>query len=283
MSPTLPQQIGEHAVRELLHGGDVDLETLSDEELAVVTPSLSDDQRLVPLQNLACVAPEERAAALRAAARSLLARGLISLLHSPSEGGPTRYDVHGDLATVLGAMSTFSALVVLEQHLRTETGEQPAGIDAPSLRVLYRLLDVAVVEHAPDGGGLHHFALRTPRRAAAELAGALDPDGHVPDVPASPPLLWRADGADPGWDEVAEAVGSAALLSRVVARRRGDDPGAHPLEVTVAQAGADVWLLVGLQAEDGVQAVKAQRATRAVLDGVAWRCLNPGPASAPPG
>jgi len=252
-------EVDEGELRAALTGGDVALSTFTDEELAAVTPTLADDQRVVPLRSLHGLTDQARDAAIAAGGRSLLARGALSVPAPEArrdDGRLADFELHGDLGVVLSVLGSFSLLVVAERLLSD---------GAADVRVWYGVEAVAVLDEQPEAG-LHRFVMRSPQRAAHALADHLDPLGAArADADA---LIAQGGDHPPDWGAVTAAL-ERRPLARVVARRHRVDADGEPLELTVAVDADGLWVLTGFVGADGEPLVKAQRASRRTLEELA--------------
>jgi hypothetical protein len=207
----------------LRRSGDLDLPTLSDEELAALEPFKPPYAYVVPLGTLLELGPDEWPERARAGEASLVERGLLL---EAEEG-------------LYAAEELRAVLLAREQPLTVTIVEATAGREVTWTGAFYGsgTDEFRLEEHAD--GAEHRFQLRDPGAAALDLARAIDPDGRAARTTDDAAL------ADEG---VRAAERRVRLLS---VRRTGPDSiEQHEAQIVVAERG--VWLVAGLlHAETG--------------------------------
>lgn len=205
---------------------------LSDEELAAVTDEVPPEQRLFETPALDRLDESARRAALGAAARGLVARGLVVADPEPDGADGSQVVVLGELAVVLDLLSRPDVTVVAQR--RDEQGTH--------LRHWIGWRDQVVLEHEARDG-VHRFALRLPGRAAMALAAFADPgeaaredDEHRPAVvaPADAPPTSAAG------EEVVVLLRRPTASTQVAAAHLDRD---ELREVILAATDQGLWLL----------------------------------------
>ena len=164
-------------VDQLLAVGSVELACLTEEEMASV--NADEDTPFRPAEPpglLRSLAADVRAAVLRTALRSLVARGLIQAPGNEetghvAEGGSVELRPLGELETILTVRRAPSAVVFVGQ--------------ASYLAAMHGFRDErssGFLEERIDRRGLHYFTLRTARQAVETVARLADPDRQAPSV-----------------------------------------------------------------------------------------------------
>jgi hypothetical protein len=239
---------------------------LTDEEWYVVTAAVADEDRLMPLEVLDTLPEHDRLIAARTAHRSLLARGLIAMADEPpGEDHLAELEVRAPLITVLDLLGTPWPTVLATSE-----------VDGVLIRrVLLTLGERAVLEHECRGG-IHRFALFTPRRATLELAAFLDPRGAAVDTEELELLRAPIDGdPPPRWEELRARIDAADASAQLLAIR---DEGRTPDRLLLDLATVDEGLvLVTGEHPDGqghATEVVARRCSSAMVLGLAAHALS---------
>ena len=255
----------EDLVAELEPGDHDPYLVLSDEELAVVTDEVPAEQRLFDTPAVDGLDEAARRAALAAAARGLVARGLVVADPQPEEATEPQVVVLAELAVVLDLLSRPDVTVVAQRQ--DDDG-------ATHLRHWIGWRDSVVLEHEASDG-LHRFALRLPGRAAMALAAFADPRRLAREEHEHhPPVVAPAD-APPGGEvggEVVALLQEPRTSTQVAAAHHDRD---ELREVILAATGQGLWL-VAEEAQPPTRAphLRAQELSPLSLMGVACRLVG---------
>jgi hypothetical protein len=202
----------------LRQSGDLTLPTLTDAELAALSPLKPPYAHVVPLGTLLEVDTDEWLERARAGEASLLERGLL---------------VVGDDGLV--AIDELRAvLLAREQPLTVTIVEASVGGDTTWTGAFYGSStdDFRMEEHTE--GADHRFRLCNPDAAALDLAATLDPERRA---------TRTKDNDSASSDEIIGAAERRAQLLSV--RRTGPDSiEQHEAQIVVSEHG--VWLVAGV-------------------------------------
>lgn len=201
----------------LRQSGDLDLPSLSDDELAALAPFTPPYAHIVPLGTLLDVDPDEWPDHARAGERSLVDRGLLL----EGKDGLLAVD---ELRAVLLAREQPSSVTILEVTAGRETLWTGAFYGSGT--------DEFRVEEHTDGAE-HRFLLRDPGAAALDLARTIDPDGRA---------ARTTDDVEAADEGIKQAERRVRLLS--VRRTGPEEVEQHEAQLVVAEGG--VWLVAGL-------------------------------------
>ncbi len=201
----------------LRQSGDLGLPTLSDDELAALSPYKPPYAHVVPLGTLLQLDSDDWPDHARAGEASLVERELLI----ETETG------------LLAADELRAILLACEQPLTVTIVEATTGRETTWSGAFYGSgTDEFRVEERADGAE-HRFRLCDPAAAALDLARAIDPDGRAARTTDD------QEAADAG---IRAAERRVRLLS---VRRTGPDALAqHEAQIVVAERG--VWLVAGL-------------------------------------
>jgi hypothetical protein len=247
-----------------LEAGDHDpYLVLSDEELAVVTDEVPAEQRLFDTPSVDELDEAARRAALAAAARGLVARGLVVADPQPQDSSEPQVVVLAELAVVLDLLSQPDVTVVAQRQ------------DDGGTHLLHWIgwRDQVVLEHEARDG-LHRFALRLPGRAAAALAAFADPDGLARDEgDHRPPVVAPADlrPTDTDGAEVVALLQQPRASTQVAAAHHDRD---ELREVILAATDQGVWLVADDAEAMDPPHLRAQELSALSLLGVACRLVG---------
>lgn len=189
---------------------------LTDEELLALT----DEQGVVVLPYAAGLEPPQRHIAIRAARRSLEARGLVV---TPGSGGLSEDGgraTFGAAVGVLGSMLQLRAAAPVVLVLHRLLGAAPGQQESSAVRYLHVVGQTGVVEDvSPDG--IHHLGLATSDSWEQVVTEFVVPPDAWGD-PAGEPLV----GHDPAAaDTLLDALGHpTVLLDLALASAAPDDP-----------------------------------------------------------
>jgi hypothetical protein len=211
----------------LRQAGDLELPTLSDDEVAALAPLLAPEARLVPLlthAGLDTVARQER---IVAGEQSLIERSLLLVEDD-------RVRESDELRTIRAVRDEPLAVTILD----LVRGDRVAS------RYVYGLGSDAFVLVEQADGGSHSFRVAEPGSVAEALASEIDPDGLTIAADALD-LAKTADGEPADWHLVEEAVSSAAATVRLYAVRRTAESRVEELESSLVVTADAVWLVAG--------------------------------------
>lgn len=192
--------------------------TLTDEELLALT----DDQGVVVLPYAGGLEPSQRHLAVRAAQRSLEARGLLVTSESraivAASGGATAGPAPALLGSMLQLRAAAPAVMVLHRLL----GAAPGHEESSAVRYLHVVGQTCVVEDvSPDG--IHHLGLATSESWVQVLTDFVVPPDAWGD-PDGEPLVWHDPAAA---DALLAALGNpTVLLDLALVSAAPDDPPA---------------------------------------------------------
>jgi hypothetical protein len=207
--------------------GDLQLPTLSDDEVAALAPLLAPEARLVPLVTHAGLDAEARDERTLAGERSLIDRGLLI--------------EDGDRVRDSDELQTIRA--VRDEPLAVTIVDLVRGAAVAS-RYVYGLgTDEFVLVEQVDAGA-HGFRVAEPSSVAEALAAEIDA-GDI--TRASEPLELEktADGASDDWGLVEDAVAAAKGTVRLYAVRRTSEEHVEELESSLVLTDDAVWLVAG--------------------------------------
>jgi hypothetical protein len=238
-----------HLGQLLERDGDLELPTLSDDELAALFPLAPPRALLVPLASHDGLSADERSARAVAGEESLLGRGLLA---EDGDGVRPTEELRAILA-VRDAPLTVMLVDVVE------------GGDVRS-RYAYGLGGEAFVLTETVDGDAHAFALRTPAGAAAALADEIDRDARAAKSDGRP-LVRTADDEPRSWAKVEAALAAPERTIRLFAAQRISETEVRDLETSIVVAATGVWLLAGeVDAATGKGSVTARQLSRAGLE-----------------
>jgi hypothetical protein len=201
----------------LRQSGDLDLPTLTDDELAALSPLRPPYAHIVPLGTLLEIEADDWPDHARAGERSLVDRGLLL------EGKEGLLAVD-ELRAVLLAREQPSTVTILEVTAGRETVWSGAFYGSGT--------DEFRVEEHTDGAE-HRFLLRDPGAAALDLARTIDPEGRA---------ARTTDDVEAADEGIKRAERRVRLLS---VRRTGEEEvEQHEAQLVVGERG--VWLVAGL-------------------------------------
>jgi hypothetical protein len=197
--------------------GDIDLPSLSDDELAALSPLTPPYAHVVPLTTLLEIDPDDWLDHARAGEASLLERGLLL----EADKGVRASE---ELRAILLARQQPRAVTILEVTARNRTVWDGAyyAFDTGDFRI----------EEKTDGA-FHRFRLRDVHVAALDLVDVVDPDGRA--------TLAAADA------EASEAaVQRPERRVRMLSMRRTGPETIDRHEAQLVVSGRGVWLVAGL-------------------------------------
>ncbi|RZS90808.1 hypothetical protein EV189_0037 [Motilibacter rhizosphaerae] len=225
----------------------VPLETLTDEELAVLAPAHSIVVDPFLDEQDAGVPRAVRAAVARTAYRSLVARGILEPPTSEAAVEALEQRLADDDIGTVAVMvrDDVRALVSLRQAARTVVAVARTTAASQDFWYAHVVDDVTLVEEV-DSAGMHRFALSSTAALPELLVAAAvhpelpdldtDQEGREVVLPVAP--VDEADPTPP--DEVLEELGAAVLRCDVVVRVVGDE---EPVLFGVFSAPAGCWTL----------------------------------------
>lgn len=207
--------------------GDLVLPTLSDDELAALSPLKPPEALLVPLATHAGLSEEDRAARAIEGETSLIDRGLLA------EDGERVYPTD-ELRAILSVRES-PLLVAMFDIVEGEVVRSRYAYGAGSA-------DFVLTEFVD--GGEHVFAVRSPAAAAAALADDIDQDRRAA-ASDRKPLVRTADDEPKSWAKVEEAVAGAERSVRLYAAQRIGEDEVRELESSLVVGSSGLWLIGG--------------------------------------
>lgn len=233
----------------LEESGDLELATLSEDELAALAPLTPPDQILVPLATHAGLTREQRRERAEKGEASLIDRGLLSLA--------------GDHVTPTAELRAI--LAVRDAPLLIAFADIVEGDAVRSTTCYGNGSDLYVLVETVDSAD-HRFVLRTPCAAATALAAEIDPDGRAARANGEPivktvrrePLKWAA---------VEEAVSRAERSVRLHAAQRTAESEVRELEASLVVGLDGIWAIAGtVDLDTGEGELTARSISRAGLE-----------------
>jgi hypothetical protein len=232
----------------LLEESDFELPSLSDDEIAALSPLLPAEARLVPLVTHAGLGDEQRTARIGAGEQSLLARGLLL---EAVDGVATSDELRAILAIRESPLAVTIVDVVREE-----------SIDSC---YAYGLGDASFLLTETVNGGVHAFAVRSAESTAEQLAAAIDPDDRCARSEGLV-LAQTADAASPGWSAVERAAEQAEATASLYAVHRTSAGEVIELNSSIAVTEDGVWLVAGeVDTDTGAGRIDARQLSRSDL------------------
>jgi hypothetical protein len=227
------------------------LPTLSDDEVAALSPLVPAERRLVPLVTHAGLDETARRKRVLAGARSLVDRGLLQTV------GDERTSPSPELTSILTVRDKPLSVTIVDL----------ARDGAIASCYAYGLGDPAFLLTETVDEGRHAFAIRTPVSIAASLAGELDPGVFA--AGDGPELVQTAASTPPGWDELRRAAEAATGTLRLYAVHRTERAGLVELHGSAVVTPGALWLVAGtVDRATGDGAVTARTVSRQALETV---------------
>lgn len=211
----------------LLEDSDLELPTLSDDEVAALSPLLPPEGRLVPLVTHAGLDDEQRAERIAAGEQSLIDRGLLL----ETDGGLAPAD---ELRSILAIRESPLSVTMVDVVRDGAIASCYAyGLGDPSF-----LLTETVEQ------GEHRFAVAAPASIAEQLASEIDPDGRA-EGSEGLVLERTAQFESPGWPAVERAAEQAETTVSLYAVHRITEDEVVELNSSLAVSPEAVWLVAG--------------------------------------
>jgi hypothetical protein len=235
----------------LLARGDLELPTLSDDEVAALSPLVRPEARLVPLVTHAGLDDDARRERILAGEQSLIDRGLLM----PTEDD--RMTPSPELESILVVRDSPLSITIVDLVRNGEVASCYA----------YGLGDPTYVLTETVEAGQHDFAIRTPASTADALAAEIDAGAFA--AGDGPELVQTTASTPPEWIELQHAFEAATGTIRLYSVHREPDDKLFELHSSAVMAPDAFWLVAGtLDRASGNGSVSARTLSRAGLAGV---------------
>lgn len=235
----------------LLAHDDLALPTLSDDEVAALSPLVPPEARLVPLVTQAGLDDDARRQRILAGEQSLIDRELLRA------AGAGHAEPSPELASILAVRETPLSVTIVDLIRDDEVASCYA----------YGLGDPAYVLTETVEAGRHDFAIRTPASTAEAIAAEIGADAFA--AGNGPELVQTTASTPPEWIELQHALEAATGTMRLYAVHRRPDERLWEMQGSAVIAPGVFWLVAGaLDRSSGDGFVSARTLSRAGLSNV---------------